>query len=160
MKQIFQIIFSLICSLTVISCTQKPVASEKEVAHDVANEPTRQFHGGVARKGYEIITNSKSLTEEQRQKFFKLHSRMVRETFAIQDEMSKLKVVLFDTVMTKPLDNQKIEVIKKRLIELNNKKMNNMLGALDEVKDILGQIPEKEYKELYRPFFLEHSNKM
>lgn len=136
-----------------------PKASPEETAirKEVQDQPARAFHGGVASVGTQAILVSKSLTQNQKDNLMKIHGRMMRETFKIQDEISMLKGLLFQTMTTRPYNDKKIEALKKELIELNNKKIRNMLTAIDEVQKIVKKAPEDEYKDIISPFFQDHT---
>lgn len=140
-----------ILALTVNACSHSPV--EKEVTAQANAEPARPLHGGVARKGFESITNSESLTPEQKTKLSDLHKDMIAKTFAIQEETSKLKSVLFETITAKPYRADKVNEVKKRLTTLNDEKMKNMFNALKETEKILGVLPGEERKNIYREIF-------
>lgn len=73
--------------------------------------------------------------------------------------MSKLKGVLFETLTTTPYDAKKAEVLKKRIVKLNNEKMDSMFLAFEEVKRILGYMSPQERRELMRGLMEFHSDK-
>ncbi|MGZ3772546.1 MAG: Spy/CpxP family protein refolding chaperone [Pseudobdellovibrionaceae bacterium] len=158
MKSSIRYFLMALCLFSVVNCASKPTQEEVKVQQEVQAEPPRKMHGEVAQKGFESIVQSKSLTDDQKAKLLKLHTKMSAETSQIQDETSKLKAVLFDTMTAKPYDSKKVNVIKKRLITLNDKKMKNMLKAIDEVKDIVGQTEKENIQDFYRPFFWEQAH--
>lgn len=141
-----------------VNCAMKESKEEVKLQQEVQQEPPRKMHGEVATKGFESIVQSKSLTEEQKEKMLKLHSKMTADTFKIQEETSRLKSVLFETMTTKPFDTKKVNSIKKRLITLNDQKMKNMLNAIDEVKSIVGKTERENVQDFYRPFFWEQAH--
>lgn len=137
--------------MTVNACSHAPV--EKEVTTQANAEPVRPLHGGVAHKGMEAITNSTALSEEQKTQLTLLQKEMMTKTFAIQEETSKLKSVLFETITQKPYRTDKVNEIKKRLTSLNNEKMKNMFNALNQTEKILGVLPGEDRKTIYREIF-------
>ncbi|HAG92119.1 MAG TPA: hypothetical protein DCL41_09615 [Bdellovibrionales bacterium] len=141
---------SLALSLTLglAACSSSPTS--EDVDQEVAEQPARTFHGGVAAKGMEAINDSKSLSSDQKDQLKKLHMKMAEETMEIQTEMSKVKGVLFETITSKPYKPKKVAELKKRLLSLNDKKMKNMIQALDKTEKILGEnhSPE-ELKGIY-----------
>lgn len=143
-----------------INCATKTTEQDAKLQQEVEAQPPRKMHGEVSQKGFESIVESKSLTEDQKGKLLKLHSKMSADTFKIQEETSKLKSVLFETITAKPYDNAKVNSIKKRLITLNDQKMRNMLNAIDEVKGIVGQTEKENVQDFYRPFFWEQAHEL
>lgn len=141
-----------------VSCATKKSSEEVKLEQEVQQQPARKMHGEVASKGFDSIIQSKSLTDNQKEKILKLHSKMTADTFKIQEETSKLKSVLFETMTAQPFDTKKVNSIKKRLITLNDQKMKNMLNAIDEVKGIVGKTEKENIQDFYRPFFWEQAH--
>lgn len=131
-------------------------ALEKQVDKEAAAEPPRAMHGELAGKGMDAFRNSPALTETQRRKLSDLHARMMNDTFRIQEEISRLKGVLFDTIVTTPYNAAKAETIKDKLIKLNDKRMTNMFDALTEAEKILGYVsPAERRRQLLGEFMNE-----
>ena len=151
MKYFFVLLFFL------SACARVEV--EKKVDQEAAMQPARSMHGGVASKGFAAIFRSSKLTQEQKEKFMDLHKRMVKDTFSIQDEISRLKGVLFETVTEVPYDAAKVNVLKKKLIQLNNAKMDKMLDALEDVKRIVGYMTHEERQQFVRDMLEFHETK-
>ena len=147
MKISYRQIVTFIGLAGVMACANQQV--EKDLTIQAGAQPTRAMHGEVAYKGLEAIERSSSLTAEQKQKLHDLHERMMKETFRIQDETSRLKAVLFETISTSPYDPKKLGALKKSLTALNDQKMSNMFSALGEAEKIVGYIPEEEKKNVY-----------
>ena len=149
-----KLFFLLALPLLFAACSSTQI--EDKVEQEVTEQPARRMHGEVAQKGMSAIENS-SLSTEEKERIQELHSRMSKDTFRIQNEISKLKGVLFETFVTKPYDAKKVNVVKKRLLALNNEKMNNMLNALKEMENILGHIqPEEREIFLRRVMEFDH----
>lgn len=141
-----------------VRCATKTSQEETQLQQEVQSQPPRKMHGEVAQKGFESIIQSKSLNETQKEKLLKLHAKMTADTFKIQEETSKLKSTLFETMTATPFDSNKVNSIKKRLITLNDQKMKNMLSAIDEVKGIVGNKEKENVEDFYRPFFWEQAH--
>lgn len=136
------------------ACAQTQVA--KEVDARVAQENPRPSHGPLAARGMDLIMNSKTLSAEQKEKFMNLHRDVMRDTFAIQDEISKHKQVLFETLVEVPFNPARVNEVKKRLINLNEKKMQKMFSALDTAQKILGYLSPEERREITRELVEMH----
>lgn len=141
-------------ALPLVGCATTKI--EKTVEAEVAQQPARSMGGEVAGKGFHAILNSPSLSEDQKQQFMRLHQKIAAEVRGIDTEMSKLKGVLFETVFAQPYEPEKVEVLKKRLLKLNNAKMDKMLTALNEVKRIVDYKSPVERRELIRDLIQFH----
>ena len=146
-------IAAVLATVGLMGCAQTQV--EKDLDREATAEPARRMHGGVATKGYEAIENSRSLSPEQKQQLKELHGQMIAKTFTIQEDTAKLKGVLFNTLTKSPYDEQKVETIKKRLVALNEQKMQNMFSALSQAQKILGVTPPEERMRLFDDMFLD-----
>jgi hypothetical protein len=146
--------FPLILSIGLVSCAQTEV--KKEVEQEASQEVARPMHGPTAAKGMSAITNSPSLKPKQKEEFMKLHAKVMKDTFRIQDEISKYKSVLFQTIVEVPYNPTKMNEIKKKLVALNDEKMANMFDALTEVQRIMGYMPPEERREFIRDFINVH----
>lgn len=131
----------------ILACANQQL--EKEINDRSAAQPVRTMHGEVATKGFDAIENSPSLSTEQKQRLLILQKRVMSETFDIQNEISKLKGVLFDSISKSPYDPKIVGALKRRLTILNNQKLDKMFSALNEVEKIVGAIPEAEKKGVY-----------
>ena len=147
MKNSYMHLTALVGIIGLMACANQQV--DNEIQQKAAAQPTRTMHGEVANMGLESIDSSPSLTTEQKQKLHELQERMMKETFRIQDETSKLKGVLFETIATSPYDPKQISSLKKRLTALNDQKMSNMFSALSEAEKIVGYIPATEKRRVY-----------
>lgn len=158
MKAVLKIFVSGVTILAIINCAGKPTPEDVKLEKEVQSQPAREMHGGVAAKGMEAILTSKSLTEEQKKQLIHLHGEMAKNTFGIQEEISKLKGVLFETITAKPFDRAKVNSLKKKIVNLNDKKMKNMFEALDKVQAIIGEKSDSDIQDFYRPFFWEQAH--
>lgn len=131
---------------------------EDEVEKSVSRQPSRSFHGGVAMEGYAAIDESKKLPEERKRKLRELERRVASQTFAIQDEMSKVKGALFETLSAEKYEPAKLDLLKARLLRLNERKIDIMMKALEEAKSILSEPPSIDPDEFYRSMLQQIAN--
>lgn len=137
-------VWILLFGLSLGACAHRQV--EDEVNREVAAQPSRPMDGGVAYKGLEAIESSR-LSDDQKNQFRELQTRMMVETAQNRDDTSKLKGVLFETLASPQYDRSKVEEIKRRLVKLNQARMENMFRALEEVQKIVGYLPPRERQE-------------
>src|SRR3989338_7421613 len=141
-------------SAGLIGCAGTKV--EEQVDREALREPPRSMHGELAGSGLDRIHASTSLGETEKRKLLDLQAKMAGDTFEIHDEISRLKGVLFETIAKKPYDAAKMDVLKKKLVKLNDQKMAKMFSALTQVEEILGVVSsQEERRELLREIMME-----
>ncbi len=133
--------------VAIISCSHAKV--DKDIDQKAAKESYTPTDGALAAKGYEIIQNAPNLNADQKQKLLDLQKKMSGKMAALRKEESKLKSILFRSIVDAKYDAQEVDRLQSRLVSLDKKKMNMMFSALKETKKILGRtMPEDE--KLYR----------
>jgi hypothetical protein len=152
MNKIFLNILLIPSLLILANCAS--TETNRKVDAEVKAEPAHIGTGAVAHSGYETIQDSQNLTNEQKMKLTELVGRMGRETAEINEETSKLKGVLFETLVATPFKAAEVDVIKGRLLKLNDKKMKKMLEALREAEGIIGVNKLGEHKKFLRTMIL------
>lgn len=141
----------ILAGVGIIACAQLPTS---EVEREAAMQPARPMHGELAAKGLDAIDDSK-LTSAQKEALKSIHFRMVSETFRAQEETSQLKGVLFETITKAPYDAKKVEAIKQKIVTLNDKKINSMFWALNEVEKVLGHADPEQKQDIYQSLFFK-----
>lgn len=111
------------------------------------------MHGPVAYKGFQEFRSSPDLNEAEKLKMIRLQDEMTGQVMSMQEETSKLKGLLFHTLASTPYEPKKVEEIKKRLVEINDQKMNLMFQALNDAEKILGRVPPEKRRDIYQSFF-------
>lgn len=129
--------------------TRQPSKLDQEIA----DQPSRPMHGGVAGKALTTI-NKSTLPEKQKIQLREVFKRMVAETFDNQEETSRVKGVLFETITKSPYDAVKVKALKKRLMYLNDEKMYKMFWALSEVEKILDYATPEQKREIYEDILI------
>ena len=129
------------------SCSHTKV--DREIDAKASHETATPMGAPLAAKGYDIIQSAPNLSAEQKQKLLGLHQKMAGDMTSLREEESKLKSVLFRSIIEPKFNNKEVERIKSRLISLDQKKMNMMFSALKETKKILGRAAIEDEK-IYR----------
>ncbi len=144
---------SVLGIIGIIACATKRV--EKEIEQQVAAHPTPVIHTELVEKELQAIETPTTLTPQQKQQLQNLQQRMIADAFRNQEETSKLKRVLFETIVTSPYDRRKVTIVKKKLKKLNDEKMSNMFSTLREAERLLGDSPEIEKRNIYTKLLKE-----
>ena len=148
MKYLFMvpIIFSL------FACAHQAKSVDASVNEKMQAEPKVAFGGGVAAETRRLIEEAPNLSAQEKASLASLHTRMAGEMRQINEDMGKLKVLLFKSVLMSKPNNKELRNIKNRILSLDRKKTNQMLTALEEVREILGQ-KVLDDERLYRALF-------
>jgi len=130
------LVFSLLSGI--YACSHQPTTSEM-IDEEAKREESVTMGGPMANRGMEVIQNSKSLNEDQKSKLIQLSQKMMQEMAEIRKEEAQLKMVLFRSLVDPKSDSKKINTIKSKILTLDRRKTDKMLGALDEAQTILGR---------------------
>lgn len=122
-------------SLLLVSCASN---TEKEIYEEKTHEQSNMSKSDMNEKILNILDSSKSLSPKQREEFLNLHAGVMHEVKSINNEIRRLKVVLFRSLSTGDYKRIKIETIKKQIIVQYNKRLNLMFDSLYKTQKILG----------------------
>lgn len=136
-KRIFSSIVAVALASIVVSCTSKEVKNEVTTKAD--NESTTLVPGEIAEKGRKAIMESKSLSNDQKEKMMTLMNKTHADILFLKQETGKLKAVLFKDLMSGKSTKAEIKEIKKRISALEQQKMDLMFNSLDEAQKIIGK---------------------
>lgn len=140
-----KIVYWILSIAVIAGCT---MPQSKNLEAEIADQPARPMHGGVAGKVLMTINRS-NLPESQKTQLREVFKRMVAETFDNQEETSRVKGVLFETLTKSPYDAIKVKALKKRLVYLNDEKMYKMFWALSEVEKILDYASPDQKRDIF-----------
>lgn len=85
-----------------------------------------------------ILDSAKSLSPKQKEEFLDLHSKIMFDVRTINNEIRRLKIVLFKSLAEGDYKRRKIDTIKKQIVKQYNKRLNLMFDALYKIQKILG----------------------
>lgn len=142
----------LLTAAVLTSCAAKEL--EREVDLEVAAQPAEVAEHGAVTIGLEKIMSSPNLDDSQKDELAGLLKMMMLESMAIQEQTSRLKSVLFDTVVAVPYRKEKVEEIRRRLVKLNDRKMAIMSIALVRAEKIVGYLPPEEKHHFFKQLLL------
>jgi len=144
---------SIILSVILLTAGCASQEANKSVDENLKRETGIFNQGEIADKTHEIIMNHPSLNEKQRAEMQDLFAEVYRKNILIRSEIGKLKGVLFKTLFNPNRKEAEMNVIKKRLLVANQRKMDTMLDALDKASKIIAKDKTKEELErLWRDF--------
>ena len=152
-------LITVLALLGLAACaTSEQKKTEAKVDQAIQAEKPANQPGDIAARGEDAFMKAPGLTEAQRMKLMEIHSKAYAESTTIRTELGKTKSALFKTLIDPKSGNKEINILKKKIVALDKKRLDTMFKALDEAKKILGKNDQAEnvYKEFYH---LEMMNK-
>ncbi len=136
----------LLFSMLFASCSS---VVKNEISEDKKKVKNVQSRSAMIERTKGILANSPNLNSKQKILFIKLHSRAISKVKKSSLELRKLKVVLMHEMTAKDYKNAKVDELVKQIRKLHNKKLDIMLEAMKEAKNILGVNAMREIKEAW-----------
>jgi hypothetical protein len=123
--------------------------AERKVESQIAAE---KGEGSISSIGFHKIQDHPKLSKEQKQKLIDIHARTGKKIAKIRRKLAKVKGAFFHTLLKQGPRQGEIDVLRKKLTALNDEKIDIMMEALIEAKDILGGLGDRD---LYESFMHE-----
>lgn len=113
--------------------TQREIQKEKS---QMTNVNSREEMMVRMRK---VLSHGKGITEKQKEQFMSMHDEVWSQTYEINQDIRKLKIMLFKELVNPKYNDQKVHEVKRQVQKLYNKKLNIMIGAFEKVTKMLGK---------------------
>lgn len=127
--------------------TASSKAENAALAQQVQTEPQANTPEEIRNRAAEAFANAPGLTNEQKQKLEAIYQRTYREALAIRTEIGQSKSLLFKTVAKADYKSAEVDRLRKRIVDLDQKRLNIMFKALSDVQAVVGYGADKE--EIY-----------
>ncbi|MCM2282490.1 MAG: hypothetical protein NDI61_11670, partial [Bdellovibrionaceae bacterium] len=149
---VLQLSLVLILTATLTgACSSAQHREEKRLDAQVKAEPSAEGPGAIASRGAQMFVQAPGLTEEQKRRLLEIHTRVYTQNAEIRTEIGKAKSLLFRTLVSNTDEPNTIAGLKKKIASLDQRRLNLMFQALDEVQQVVGRGPDKE--PIYRRFY-------
>ena len=136
-------------SVTLIGCsTTANKAAEATLNEKIKAQPVPETPDQIAARAAETFSSAPGLTEEQRQKVMAIYSHTFAESMNLRKEIGQSKELLFSTVADPNYKSDDIKRLKKRISDLDKKRLAMMFKALDDVQTVVG--PGADRKNIYQ----------
>lgn len=90
------------------------------------------------------FSNAPGLTPDQKAKLSGVYSRVYVESSAIRRELGQAKSLLFMTIAKIDYTDREVVNLKNRIVKLDQRRLNIMFKALEDVQKIVGRGVEAE----------------
>lgn len=149
MKKNLSIMTALVLALIVSSCAHNKSAAEQKIENEIKEVPASQAKS-LEKTIKEQIAAS-TLSEDQKTKLAALDAKAHAEHTAITEEIEKTKVVMVQTVLSPKMDQQEFSILRKKIVDLDKKRMENGFKTLREIRKIINpQAANTQDREVYK----------
>ncbi|EQC50223.1 hypothetical protein M899_0357 [Bacteriovorax sp. BSW11_IV] len=133
MKKLFYLLLIATISVSCASQTKKEIEAEKN------SMPQIKTRAEMISKMNEVLEHAKGITPEQKEKFANIHADVLVKNQEIEQDIRKLKVILFEGIMADKYDNKKVFETRKQLEKLYKQRLDLMFDAYSKVSKVLGR---------------------
>lgn len=133
-------------SISLVGCaTRASKAAEANLTEKIKAEPVLGTPEQIAAHAAEIFSTTPGLTNEQRQKLMAIYAQTFSESMSLRKEIGQSKSLLFETIAKVDYKSVEVTRLKKRIADLDKKRLAMMFKSLDQAQDIVGHgIPRED----------------
>lgn len=136
------------------SCSEQKTI-EKKVESEIKTEPVARQED-IIEAAREQITKSPNLTDEQKKRLISIQEKSSFEINALKDEINKARMVLIKAAFEPSYNAREVEILKKKILGLERKKLRVGLNAFTEARNVIDPNQVRATKALNKVFFNEY----
>lgn len=149
----FSLVSVVLLAALVSSCSNNSV--QNKVDQEIKAVPATKI-ASIEKTIQEEIAAS-NLSEEQKNALIAIDEKRNKEYWMITEEMEKAKVVLIETALSPKSSDKEINVIKKKIIALDKKRLTNGFKSLEEARKIISpKKADNNGHEIYKATLQRH----
>ena len=133
--------------LILVGCTSSQPKAQSE---PMMNCPMTPSHSAIFEKASETFSNAPGLSETQKKKLTEIYRKTLTDAMQIRKDIVDQKAMLFELVATTDYAAPEVDRIKKKIVDLDQKRLTLMFKALSDVQAIVGYGKGKE--DIYKHF--------
>jgi PBP1b-binding outer membrane lipoprotein LpoB len=137
MKQSKVVLLLITSALALQGCAHS--ATEKQVDKEVAQEANIKTNADLNAEADKTIDNAQGLSETQKAKLTALRETTKTQIEEARVESLKLRAALIKDVVSTTDKSAEIDLIKKKLKDLENKRLSATFKAIDQANIIMGR---------------------
>jgi hypothetical protein len=132
------------------SCTSKQKTEDRELQAEIHAQASADTPEEIAKRASESFSTAQGLSSEQKLKLEKIYSFVYADSMRIRRELGQSKSLLFSTLSKVDYKQKEITNLKKKIVALDQERLNIMFKALEDVQKIVGKGIESEkiYKKI------------
>ncbi|MFN7454244.1 MAG: hypothetical protein ACK5RO_06245 [Pseudobdellovibrionaceae bacterium] len=144
-KFIYQLALAA-AAFSFVACAS--TSQETPVEQQVKVEKPANSPEAIAARAAEVFATAPGLTEDQRAQLAAVYGSVFKEATKIRGEIGQSKSLLFKMLASKGMKSKEITELKNKIVGLDQRRLELMFKAMEDVQKIVGTGPEKE--EIYR----------
>ena len=142
---------TLLSVLFLLGCNSATKKQEAEINRQVSEEQPANTTEKIAEIASQAFSKAEGLTDFQRQKLMLIYARTYADAINIRTEIGKSKALLFKKAADVNYKSNEIEILKKKIVDLDQQRLKIMFKALSEVQDVVGYGKDRE--QIYKHFY-------
>lgn len=143
----------LISVLSLASCATTESKDDRDLNVKVKAQQAADNPQDIAARAAEAFSAAPGLSADQKMRLHAIYTRVYVESMQIRREIGKSKSLLFMNLANPDYKASEMTRLKKKIINLDQKRLNIMFEAFDEVQKIVGRGTEND--KIYQ-HFLNH----
>ncbi|MFP5519654.1 MAG: hypothetical protein ACLGGX_07100 [Bdellovibrionia bacterium] len=142
-----------IATLALAACSSTPEKEQVTLEQNIKAEEPVATPQQMLERAATSFSSIEGLSKEDQGKLAEIYTRTYMDSMSIRKDIGQSKSLLFKTLAKKDHKDSDIKKLKARIVELDQKRLNIMFKALDDVQKIVGKntpASEKIYEHLER----------
>lgn len=130
---------NLLLTLACLAAAGCASSTNKALDQKLSEQPAPANRREVLSKADQRIADSKDLSEDQRKRLTILRDQVTSQIDDINKQSLKLRSVLVEEILSPNYDLDEVNLIKRRLKKLEDKRLSLMFDGVDQANTILGR---------------------
>lgn len=126
-----------------MGCSSSPKNQKSELDQKIQSEAPANTPEAIAQRAAETFAGAPGLTEAQKSKLMEIYINTYTDARSIRTEMGQAKSLLFKTISTKDYRSRDVQVLKEKIVKLDQARLKLMFKALEDVQKVVGYGEEK-----------------
>lgn len=144
--------FAVLSALVLLAACSSTQKKEETAAMntEIQAQPPVANPEQMLERAAQSFSNIEGLSPEKKAKLTEIYTRTYTESMNIRRELGQSKSLLFKTLAKPDYKTSEIKNLKKKIVSLDQKRLDVMFKALDDVQSVVGKgaDAEKVYKQL------------
>ncbi len=143
------LVAAVVATLTTTACGTT-AKEDAEMNKQVQAEKPVESPEAMVDRAAQAFSNIEGLAPEKKTKLSEIYTRTFTESMSIRKEIGQSKSLLFKTLAKTDYKNSEVKTLKKKIVNLDQKRLNLMFKALEDVQTVVGKgaDAEKIYEQL------------
>ncbi|MGZ3725926.1 MAG: hypothetical protein ACXWQQ_08995 [Pseudobdellovibrio sp.] len=148
MKNISIIAYSVATLVLILQVGCASSELEREQRKEIRAQQPADTPQEIMERASLAFANAPGLTPDQKVKLGAIYSQVYTDATAIRREIGQAKSLLFSKLASVDYTDKEISSLKNRIVKLDQRRLDLMFKALDDVQEVVGhgEAAEKIYK--------------